>query len=156
MIFVTLGTQDMPFKRLLDYLENSNIEDEIIVQAGYTEYKSDKLKIFDYLDKDHFDDYIEKADYVICHGGIGSIVGALSKKKKVLAVPRLEKYGEHHNDHQLQICDAYKQKGYILVMLEDDNFDDKFNELKSFVPNEFVSNNKIFVQKLKDYIMLKR
>ena len=156
MIFVTLGTQDKPFTRLLDYLEHSNIDDEIIVQAGFTDYKSDKLKIYQYIDKEAFDDYLNRADYVICHGGVGSIVGALTKDKKVLVVPRLSKYGEHHNDHQLQIASVYQQKGYILVMLEDDNFDDKFNELKSFVPKKFVSNNEIFVRKLKDYIMLKR
>ena len=37
MIFVSLGTQDKPFKRLLDYIENSNIDDEIIVQSGFTD-----------------------------------------------------------------------------------------------------------------------
>ena len=154
MIFVTLGTQDKPFKRLLDYLENSDINDEIIVQNGFTEYESNKLKLFKYLDKDDFDNYLKKADLIICHAGVGTIVNCLKNDKKVLAVPRLFKYGEHQNDHQLQIANAYFQKGYILVMNDNDDFDEKIAELRKFEPKKFVSNNEIFVNKLKKYIML--
>ncbi len=154
MIFVTLGTQDKPFKRLLDYLEHSNIDDEIVVQNGFTEYKSNKLKLFKYLDKDKFDEYLKKADFVICHAGVGTIVNCLKDGKKVLTVPRLAKYGEHQNDHQLQIANAYYQKGYILVMNDGDDFDKKIEELRHFEPKTFVSNNEIFVNKLKKYIML--
>ena len=154
MIFVTLGTQDKPFKRLLDYLEHSNIDDEIVVQNGFTEYKSNKLKLFKYLDKDKFNEYLKKADFVICHAGVGTIVNCLKDGKKVLTVPRLAKYGEHQNDHQLQIANAYYQKGYILVMNDGDDFDKKIEELKHFEPKTFVSNNEIFVNKLKKYIML--
>ena len=154
MIFVTLGTQDKPFKRLLDYLEHSNIDDEIVVQNGFTEYKSNKLKLFKYLDKDKFDEYLKKADFVICHAGVGTIVNCLKDGKKVLTVPRLAKYGEHQNDHQLQIANAYYQKGYILVMNDGDDFNKKIEELRHFEPKTFVSNNEIFVNKLKKYIML--
>ncbi len=154
MIFVTLGTQDKPFKRLLDYLENSNIDDEIIVQNGFTEYESNKLKLFKYLNKDDFDNYLKKANFIVCHAGVGTIVNCLKNDKKVLAVPRLSKYGEHQNDHQLQIANAYFQKGYILVMNDNDNFDEKLAELRNFEPKKFVSNNEIFVNKLKKYIML--
>ena len=129
MIFVTLGTQDKPFKRLLDYLENSDINDEIIVQNGFTEYESNKLKLFKYLDKDDFDNYLKKADLIICHAGVGTIVNCLKNDKKVLAVPRLSKYGEHQNDHQLQIANAYFQKGYILVMDDNDDFDERIKKI---------------------------
>ena len=71
-----------------------------------------------------------------------------------MAVPRLSKYGEHQNDHQLQIANAYFQKGYILVMDDNDDFDEKIAELRKFEPKKFVSNNEIFVNKLKKYIML--
>lgn len=153
MIFVTLGTQDKPFKRLLDYVENSNIQDEFIVQAGFTDYETKKFKIYKYLDKDEFDNYIKDADLVICHGGVGTIVSCLNDEKKVLAVPRLSKYGEHQNNHQLQIVNAYKQKGYLTVMNDGDDFDLKVIEAMAFKPNKFVSNNEVFVNKLKKYIM---
>lgn len=153
MIFVTLGTQDKPFKRLLDYIENSKIDDEFIVQAGFTEYASNKFKIYKYLDKDEFDDYLKKADLIICHGGVGTIVNCLIDEKKVLAVPRLSRYGEHQNDHQLQIVNVYKQKGYLTIMNDGDNFDEKVKEALAFKPNKFVSNNELFVNNLKKYIM---
>ncbi len=153
MIFVTLGTQDKPFKRLLDYIEKSNIKDEFIVQAGFTDYKSNKFKIYKYLDKDIFDKYLNDADLIICHGGVGTIVSCLNDGKSVLAVPRLSKYGEHQNDHQLQIVNAYKQKGYLTVMNDGDDFDQKVNEALTFKPNKFISNNEVFVNKLKKYIM---
>lgn len=154
MIFVTLGTQDKPFKRLCDYLENCDIDDEIIVQSGFTDYSSNKLKIYKYIDKESFEKYINEADYVICHAGVGTIVNCLKSNKKVLAVPRLAKYGEHQNNHQLEIANVYKQKGYILVMNDGEDFNLKLEELKKFEPNTFVSNNEIFVNKLKNYIML--
>ena len=154
MIFVSLGTQDKPFVRLLDYLEHSNINDKIIVQAGFTDYESKKFEIHKYLDKDDFDKYIDEADLVICHGGVGTIVSCLNKNKKVLAVPRLSKYKEHQNDHQLQIVNAYYQKGYLVMMNDGDDFDDKVREALNFKPIKFVSNNDLFVKKLKEYIML--
>lgn len=154
MIFVSLGTQDKPFVRLLNYLEHSNIKDKIIVQAGFTDYESKKFEIQKYLDKDDFDKYIDEADLVICHGGVGTIVSCLNKNKKVLAVPRLSKYKEHQNDHQLQIVNAYYQKGYLVMMNDGDDFDDKVREAFNFKPKKFVSNNDLFVKKLKEYIML--
>lgn len=154
MIFVSLGTQDKPFVRLLDYLEHSNIKDKIIVQAGFTDYESKKLEIHKYLDKNDFDKYIDEADLVICHGGVGTIVSCLNKDKRVLAVPRLSKYKEHQNDHQLQIVNAYYQKGYLVMMNDGDDFDEKVKEALNFKPNKFVSNNDLFVKKLKEYIML--
>lgn len=154
MIFVSLGTQDKPFVRLLDYLEHSDIKDKIIVQAGFTDYESKKFEIHKYLDKDDFDKYIDEADLVICHGGVGTIVSCINKNKKVLAVPRLSKYKEHQNDHQLQIVNAYYQKGYLVMMNDGDDFDDKVREALNFKPKKIVSNNDLFVKKLKEYIML--
>lgn len=154
MIFVTLGTQDKPFTRLLDYLEKSNIKEEIIVQAGYTKYSSSKMKIFSYLNKEDFDRYIKEADYIICHSGVGTIINSLKHEKKVLLIPRLAKYGEHHNDHQIQIAEVYRQKGYVIVKNEEDSMDEKFEELRKFKPEKFVSNNENFVGKLRDYILL--
>ena len=154
MIFVSLGTQDKPFKRLIDYLENSKINDEIIVQAGFTEYSSDKLKIFKYLPKEDFDNYLKNADYVICHGGVGTIVSSINDGKKVLAVPRLSKYGEHQNDHQLQIVNAYYQKGYILMMNDGDDFDKKIEELKLLIRSNFPKLIKLFLSSYNNKILM--
>ena len=85
MIFVTLGTQDKSFKRLLDAIDKLDLDEEIIVQAGSTKYESSKMKIFDYVSGEDFDKYIDKADVVITHGGIASITSALKHNKKVIS-----------------------------------------------------------------------
>ena len=96
MILVLLGTQNNDFHRLLDEIEKNiylkNINQEVVVQAGFTKYKSEKMKIFSMMPKNELEDLIEKADLVITHAGIGSIEMSLEKNKKVIAVPRLKKY----------------------------------------------------------------
>ena len=59
-------------------------------------------------------DFIGKADYIITHGGVGTITDALKLGKKIIAVPRLSKYKEHVNDHQLQIIENFSEKGFIV------------------------------------------
>ena len=65
MIFVTLGTQDKSFDRLLKAIDKLDLDEEIIVQAGSTKYESSKMKIFDYVSGEDFEKYIDKADIVI-------------------------------------------------------------------------------------------
>ena len=118
MIFVILGTQDKPFSRLLNALEKEikkeNIKEKVIVQAGSTKYKSKYMEIHDYLDMKSFNKYINDADYIITHGGVGAILDSIKKNKKVLVVPREQKYDEHENDHQIQITERFTKMGYIL------------------------------------------
>ncbi len=144
MIFVTLGTQDKPFNRLLEAIDreidNGNIKGEVVVQAGCTKYESKNMKIFDLIPMDDFDKLMGECDYLITHGGVGSIVGGLNKDKKVIAVPRLEKYGEHVNDHQLQIIENFDKMGYIIGCLDLDELGDKIKAIKKFKPNKYKSN----------------
>ena len=73
---------------------------------------------------------MKQAEFVICHGGVGSIFTALRLRKKVLVVPRLEKYGEHINDHQLEICEQLEKEGYILYLKQDNDFDKLVRKVK--------------------------
>ena len=120
MILVTLGTQDKSFERLVKAIdkeiENGNIKDKVIVQAGYTKYKSDNMEIFDFVLPDKLDKLMKEADILITHGGVGSILGALKYDKPVIAAARLSKYKEHTNDHQKQIVAEFVKEGYILEL----------------------------------------
>lgn len=137
MIFVTLGTQDKSFKRLLKAVEkeklNGNIKEKVVVQAGYTKYKSDVMEIFDTIPKDEFEEYMAKASLVITHGGVGSILTALDNNKKVIAAPRLARYKEHTNDHQKQIVDEFEKKGYILALRDTNKLDDVLKKLRNLL-----------------------
>ena len=118
MILVLLGTQNNSFNRLLEEIEKNidagNIIDKVVVQAGFTKYNSDKMEIFDMIPQEELDGLIKEADLVITHGGVGSIMSAVKAGKNVIAVPRLKKYGEHVNDHQLEIINTFKNQGIII------------------------------------------
>ena len=152
MTLVTLGTQHQEFTRLLDYIENSNLKGEIIVQAGYTKYESKKMKIFDFISYDEMEKYIDKCDLVITHAGTGSIVMPLKKGKKVIACARLSKFGEHVDDHQVELVDVFYSEGYILKVDEDTSLDEVLKNIKDFKPKKFVSNRKRFIENLEQEI----
>ena len=156
MIFVTLGTQDKSFKRLLEnidkYLAKGIIKDKVIVQAGHTKYNSKNMEIFDLIDKDKFDKYIKECDLLITHGGVGSIITGLKNNKKVIACPRLAKYNEHINDHQLQIIDRFVENGYILSYHENDDLEDILKKVSKFKPNKYKSNTENMINLITKYI----
>lgn len=156
MIFVTLGTQDKSFSRLLETVQRQidlgNIKDRVVVQAGYTKFKSDNMEIFDLVSIDDFNKYMDECDLLITHGGVGSIIDGLKRNKKIIAAARLRKYNEHTNDHQLQIVDTFSNNGYILKLDDFDELDKVLEKIETFKPRKFVFNNENFVLKLKEYI----
>ncbi len=154
MILVTLGTQKQSFERLLNMIENSSLKDEIIVQAGYTDFKSKKMKIFDFVDYEEMGKLVNRADLIITHGGTGSIIGPLKKGKKVIACARLKKYGEHVDDHQQQIVDIFSEVGYIFKLDEDSSLDELIKKIRSQKLKKFVSNTDIFLENIRKEIEL--
>ena len=155
MIFVCLGTNDKSFSRLLKEIDRQislgNIKDEVVVQAGCTEFCSDNMKIVDLMSMDEFLDNIKKCDLLICHGGVGTILDGLKYDKKIIAFPRLSEFGEHVNDHQIEIIDEFYNCGYILTG-EVNNLDKLLSKIKSFVPKKYKSNNYRFNKIISDYI----
>ncbi len=155
MIFISLGTQDKPFSRLLEEVDKQikagNIKEEVVVQAGCTKYNSSNMTILDMMSIEEFSKYIKKADLIITHGGVGTILDALKLNKKVIAIARLSKYGEAANDHQKEICNEFKNKGYILS--DDlDKLDELLIKVKDFKPKRYESNNKNFNKLLNSFI----
>ena len=156
MILVILGTQDKEFPRLLKAIdreiEKGNIKDKVVVQAGSTKYSSKNMEILDLLPTPEFEKLMNDADLIITHGGVGSILSAIKKNKKVIAAARLAKYKEHHNDHQKQVIGEFVKQGYILEL---DNFNDLnllLKEIRNFKPKRFVSHTKNMVKLIENYI----
>lgn len=154
MIFVSLGTQDKEFKRLLINIENlidkDIIKDKVIAQIGSTKYNSNKIELHDYLSKKEINKYMKEAKYIICHGGVGTIFDALKLNKKIIAVSRLKKYKEHVNDHQLEIISEFKRLGYLLDGTY--NLEKCIKEISTFKPKKYISNNTNFVNLIDEYI----
>ena len=145
MILVLLGTQNNDFHRLLNEVERNikigNIRDKVIVQAGFTKYKSDKMKIFNVISKDEIEKLIKKADFIITHAGLGSIEMSLEQNKKVIAVPRLKKYGEHVNNHQKDIEAEFNKKGWIIGIDDVSELDVALKKIRYFHPTKYKKTN---------------
>ena len=156
MIFVTLGTQDKSFKRLLKGIDiainDGFIKEKVIVQAGLTEYKSKNMEILKLIPMEKFNEYIAKCSILITHAGVGSIMTGITNHKKVVAVPRKEKYGEHTNDHQMEIASEFAKLGYIIMVDDPSDIGKKIKEIKNFEPKEFKSNNTKFCKIITDFV----
>ena len=154
MILVTLGTQDKQFTRLLKSVESAIqkglINEPVIVQAGHTKYQSSLMQIFDFVTPTEMDKYIKESSYIIMHGGVGSIFNALNDNKKIIAVARLKEYGEHENNHQLQIINEFSKLGFLIDGTKDLN--KAIKKIPEFKPNKYQSNNANFVEMVTSYI----
>jgi len=119
MILVLLGTQPLPFTRLITELialhkKGSIGESEIVIQAGCTTVDYPAFKTFEFIEKQQLNDYIQRADLVITHGGAGSMFDALRAHKKVIALARQQKLGEHLDDHQFELVDMLFAEKYLI------------------------------------------
>lgn len=145
MVLITVGTQKQEFNRMFELVRKSKElkKEELIVQRGYTKCNNSKrIKAFDFIPLEQMEEYISKADIIISHGGVGTIFSAIKKGKKVIAIPRLQKYGEHINDHQIEICEELEKEGYILYYKDGiDDLDKLINKLKTTQFKKYSSDN---------------
>jgi UDP-N-acetylglucosamine transferase subunit ALG13 len=145
MVLVTVGTQKQEFDRLFDIIRNSKElkKENLVIQRGYTKCNNSKrIKAFDFISLEKMEEYISEADLIISHGGVGTIFSAIKKGKKVIAIPRLAKYGEHINDHQIEICEALEKEGYILYYKDGiDNLDDLIKKVRKTEFEKYDSND---------------
>ena len=156
MILVLLGTQNNQFKRLLHEVEkcidNRTINQRVVVQAGFTKFESDKMNIFDLKPKEVIDNLVDEADFIITHGGVGSILMAIKKGKKVIAVPRLCEFNEHVNNHQRQIVEIFNDKGYIIGVQNMEDLSEAIKQIDSFNPIAYEGDNKKMLNIIESFI----
>lgn len=151
MIFVTLGSQKFQFNRLLKAVDELDTEEEIFAQIGYSDYKPQNYAYKEFLDREEFAGWEEKADIVITHGGTGAIIGAVKKGKKVIAVPRLSKYGEHVDDHQIQLIKQFKDLNLIYACVDGD-LQTALEVVMNTTYNEYKSNTEKIIKSLEEFI----
>jgi len=150
MILVLLGTQNNSFHRLLEEVEknveNENIKEDVVVQAGYTKFepqtKKQEIKVFGTIPGNELKDLIEKASVVISHGGVGSMVTSNQKGKKVIAVPRYKKYQEHVNDHQVKTIEIFAKRGYVMPIKNVEELGEALKNIQNFNPKLYEKEEK--------------
>lgn len=161
MIFVTVGTHEQPFNRVveeIDQLVKRNIiKEEVFIQTGYSTYEPQYCEWEKLIPYEEMQEKIKEARIVITHGGPSSFLNVLQYNKKPIVIPRREKYNEHVNDHQIEFLDKVIEKGYNILKVENEkdlkmtienysnesskfsSHNSKFNELFSKIVYELVN-----------------
>lgn len=160
MIFVTVGTHEQSFERLLKYIdkmiENDIINEEVICQKGFTNYEPKNYKAEKLLPYEKMQENIKKARIIITHGGPASFLEPLKYGKVPIVVPRKKEFNEHVNNHQLEFSKEVEKRMKNIIVAEDEkqlfdciiNYNKKIEELNSTNP----SNNLEFCKNLKSEI----
>ena len=160
MIFVTVGTHEQPFNRLVQEIDNLKrdgvITEDVIKQTGYSTYEPkycqwDKLNPYKQMNKN-----VEDARIVITHGGPASFIMHLQIGKTPIVVPRQKKFDEHVNDHQVEFARNVAERMGTIIPVEDTN---KLGEvIKNYdtiianMNNKIMSNNKVFCDDLENIV----
>lgn len=156
MIFITLGSQKFQFNRLLKAIdklvEQGKIKEEVFAQIGYSDYQPINYNYKQFLDRDEFAAMEGKADIVITHGGTGAIIGAVKKGKKVIAVPRLAKYGEHVDDHQLQLLKEFEDMNIIVACYDTEKLGDAYESIRDVKLQPYKSNQQTIISSIEKYL----
>ena len=138
MIYITLGTQNNDFTRCLKAFESIvdkyHVGEEVIAQTGYTKYNPVGFTCFDFVSEMDYQRYIAEASVIISHAGSGALFSAIAKKKKIIAVARLARYGEMVNDHQTELVHKLAEDGYLLDGTYD--MEEAWLHVANFVPNQ--------------------
>ncbi|BAK27813.1 multidrug MFS transporter [Streptococcus gallolyticus subsp. gallolyticus] len=125
MIFVTVGTHEQPFNRLIqevDHLvETGVIKEEVFIQTGYSTYEPKFCQWSRLISFDQMSEFMQKADIIITHGGPATFMSAIANGKKPIVVPRQEKFGEHVNDHQIDFCEKVNSRFNNIYLVNNTN-----------------------------------
>ena len=139
MIFLTVGTQ-FPFDRLLEAVDaavdRGTVSEEIYAQIGESRYVPRNFKGVASVPKAEFDECLANASAVIGHAGMGTITAAMEHNKPLLVMPRLKKFGEVVNDHQIGIAKRFEQAGLLLAAYNAEGLAAGMTKLKAFVPKK--------------------
>lgn len=154
MIFVTVGTHEQQFNRLIEYMDSWALEheEEVVIQTGYSTYEPQNCRwerLFTYKEMTCF---MEKARIVITHGGPSSFIISLQMGKIPIVVPRQHGFDEHVNDHQLVFCRQVAERMGTIIVVEDVDYlarvIEEYNDVSSKTNRIIQSNNQVFCENM--------
>lgn len=132
MIFVTVGTQ-LPFDRMIRMVDEWVVRSDVDVfaQIGPGCYKPKNFPFVEYLDSSSFEKYVNRANCIIAHAGMGSIITSLKYAKPIILVPRMASLGEHRNGHQEATARKFNGRPLIRVANDLDEVDEAYASINS-------------------------
>ncbi len=156
MIFVTVGTHEQPFNRLIkkiDELKRDNIiKEEVIMQTGFSTYEPKYCQWSKLLPYHQMVRNVEDARIVITHGGPASFIMPLQIGKTPIVVPRKKEFDEHINDHQVEFANNVKQRMGTSIVVDDieelGNVITNYDEMIAKMQHGISSNNEKFNKRL--------
>jgi UDP-N-acetylglucosamine transferase subunit ALG13 len=156
MIFVVLGTWEMPFTRPLIEIEKAVAQgllcEPILVQSGHTSYRSPHMTLVPFFGKEELERRYEEAALVFCQAGVGSIMLGLRKHKKVVAIARRASFQEHIDDHQLEILETFARSGSVLPWRGEGDLGQVLDRTASFVPATYPFAEERISEAILDYL----
>jgi UDP-N-acetylglucosamine transferase subunit ALG13 len=153
-VFVSVGTHAQQFDRLLreaDAIAGEKNQLQIFAQIGNCTFEPKNFAFKRFLNEREFEAEIKKADLVVSHAGAGTIIHSMLSKKKLIIVPRLKSFGEHTNDHQLDLADALAAEGKAIAVTDVKGLGEAIEKAASFRPN-IASNKQRLVKEIKTFI----
>jgi len=137
MIFLTTGTQ-FPFDRLIRAVDQACsrglLDQEVFAQVGASTYQPRAFRSVSQLDRQEYNRCMSEACAIIGHAGMGTITQALDHHKPLLVLPRLKRFGEVVNDHQVDIARRFAEAGHVLAVYDAADIPEGIRRLKIFVP----------------------
>lgn len=116
MIFVTVGTNEAPFDRLLHAVAQVPGGEEMVVQHGFSRIRPARATCFQLLPFETLVEYVRRSRVVVTHAGVGSVMVALANGKRPIVLPRLKRYGEAVDDHQVPFARRMAEQGLVTVL----------------------------------------
>ncbi len=156
MIIVLLGTFPTAFERPLIEIDRlcreGIIKEKVIVQSGHTHFNSEYLEMRPFIAPDELTEIYKEARIVITQAGTGSLIKGMKLNKKIIAIPRLAKYGEVVDDHQEEILHEFTKQNYILPWTEDVALETVLSQITDFQPSPYLSTKQKIIDHLEEYI----
>jgi len=115
VIFATVGSTQIPFERFIRALETLP-GDQLLVQHGPVPPPAGAARANAFMQFPEMIESMEAADVVVCHAGAGSILCALRAGHTPVVVPRLKRYQETVDDHQVEFSRALAAEGKVIAV----------------------------------------
>jgi UDP-N-acetylglucosamine transferase subunit ALG13 len=160
MIFVTVGTHEDPFNRLVKAIDllkqDRRISQEVFIQTGYSTYQPKCCQFQPFIPFDQMTRRMVESEMVITHGGTGSIMLILYHHKIPIVVPRQSKFDEHIDDHQVIFCRAMAEKNKIIPVYDTQNLESVIHNYhqeissrtKELGPDQLKQKSTLFAEKI--------
>ena len=158
MIFVTVGTHEQQFNRLVEYMDKwaGEHDEEVVIQTGFSTYEPINAiwkKLYGF---DQMGEMIDKARIVITHGGPSSFIAPLQIGKVPIVVPRRKEFDEHVNNHQVTFCREVEERYKNIIVIKNieklGKVIDNYEKIVGKMTGGLISNNEKFCKEFEKIV----